>query len=118
MLKQRVEEMFKRVDAMDVDGYLRCLTDDVNFQFGSAPEARGKAAVRDVLVPFYASIAGLKHTLTGFWESGDTAIVRLEVEYSRNNGSKVTLPCANIFQYRDGLIADYRIYMDISPVYA
>jgi ketosteroid isomerase-like protein len=118
MLKQRIEEMFKRVDAMDVEGYLRHVTDDIRFRFGSAPEVSGKAAVRDTVGQFFSSIGGIKHALTGVWESGETAIVRLEVEYTRKDGSKITLPCANIFEFRDERIADYRVYMDVTPVFA
>ena len=35
-----------------------------------------------------------------------------------HDGSRLTLPCANVFRLRDGRIADYRIYMDINPVLA
>jgi hypothetical protein len=27
------------------------------------------------------------------------------------------LPCCNVFRLRDGFVADYRVYMDINPVY-
>ena len=118
MNQQRVEEMFGRIDAMDTDGYLRFLTEDVKFRFGSMPEAVGQAAVRDGTATFFSAIKGIRHTLTGYWSSGDTVMVRLEVEYTRHDGRQVTLPCANIFEVRGGLIADYRIYMDVTPVFA
>jgi len=28
------------------------------------------------------------------------------------------LPCCNVFRMRDGLISEYRSYMDAAPVYA
>jgi hypothetical protein len=33
-------------------------------------------------------------------------------------GQRLSLPCANIFRLRDGLVADCRIFMDIKPVFA
>jgi hypothetical protein len=33
-------------------------------------------------------------------------------------GDVVTLPCCNVFRLRDGLIAEYRSYIDANPVYA
>jgi hypothetical protein len=32
------------------------------------------------------------------------------------DGAEPRLPCCNVFRLRDGLVADYRVYMDISPV--
>jgi hypothetical protein len=66
----------------------------------------------------FTTFKGLTHTSTGLWEQGDDIIVRLSVEYTRHDDNKVTLPCVNIFKMKDGLIDDYRIYMDIGPVYA
>jgi hypothetical protein len=31
---------------------------------------------------------------------------------------EITLPCCNVFALRDGLVAEYRSYIDITPVYA
>jgi limonene-1,2-epoxide hydrolase len=30
---------------------------------------------------------------------------------------RVTLPCCNLFKLRDGAVAEYRRYIDITPVY-
>jgi ketosteroid isomerase-like protein len=38
--------------------------------------------------------------------------------YTRLDGAELTLPCCNVFRVRDGAVADYRVYMDIAPVYA
>jgi limonene-1,2-epoxide hydrolase len=40
------------------------------------------------------------------------------VTYQRHDGSRVTLPCFNVFRLRDARIADYRIYVDANPVFA
>ena len=40
------------------------------------------------------------------------------VTYTRHDGSTITLPFANIFGLRQGLIATYHIHIDIAPLYA
>jgi hypothetical protein len=35
----------------------------------------------------------------------------------RTDGRELTLPCCNVFRLPDGLVADYRVYVDIGPVY-
>ena len=45
-------------------------------------------------------------------------IAELEVRYTRLDGAEKTLPVCNVFRLREGAIANYRVYMDITPVYA
>ena len=52
------------------------------------------------------------------WSDVDAVIVELKVHYTRLDGTELTLPCCNVFRLRDGAVADYRVYMDITPVYA
>ena len=51
------------------------------------------------------------------YRDGDAAIVEFDVHYTRHDGDVVTLPCCNVFRLRDGLIAEYRSYIDATPVY-
>jgi ketosteroid isomerase-like protein len=52
------------------------------------------------------------------YSDGDAAIVEFDVHYTRHDGDVVTVPCCNVFRLRDGLIAEYRSYIDATPVYA
>lgn len=118
MYEKRVKEMFDRIDAKDVEGFLTYLTEDVKFRFGNEPQVSNSANVRETTKYVYSAIGGLRHAIVAMWEFDNTVIVKLEVEYERLSGSKVTLPCANIFEFREGRIADYRVYMDIGPAFA
>jgi hypothetical protein len=40
------------------------------------------------------------------------------VTYQRHDGSEISLPFTDIFEYDGDLIAHYKIYMDIGPLYA
>src|SRR5207249_6548157 len=66
-------------------------------------------------------VPGISHDLTTVWTVHDpdpAVICEMSVTYERHDGSRLTLPCLNVFRLRDGRIADYRIYMDINPVFA
>ena len=65
-----------------------------------------------------ASIAAIRHEITSMLSVGDVVIVEMAVHYERLDRRKVTLPCCNVFRVRDGLVSDYRGYLDIGPVYA
>ena len=39
-----------------------------------------------------------------------------DVHYRRLDGRELNLLCCNVFRVSDGLVRDYRIYMDVNPV--
>ena len=94
------------------------VTDDVRLQLGNAAVIEGKAKFVEALQAFVASVAGFRHTVTNVWSDLDAVIAELKVHYTSLDGTELTLPCCNVFRLRDGAVADYRVYMDITPVYA
>jgi len=110
--------VFAAFDVKDVDQFAELVTDDVRVRLGNAEMIAGKPAFVDAVEQFVASVAAFHHHVTSLWRDGDAVIAELEVRYTRLDGGEVTLPCCNVFRLRDGAVADYRVYMDISPVYA
>ena len=52
------------------------------------------------------------------WTVDDTTILQLDVTYDRKDGKQVTIPVVTIYKEDDRGIRDYRIYIDVAPVYA
>jgi len=113
-----VPAVFAAIDAMDTPSFVSYLTPDASFVFANYPAAVGSEAIAGTVNYVFTTFKGLKHTITGMWEQDNTIVVRLSIDYTRHDDQVVTLPCVNIFQYEDDKIKDYRIYMDIAPVYA
>ena len=63
-------------------------------------------------------MARFRHQVTSVRIDGRTLIAELQVHCTRFDGKELALPCCNVFRLRNGAVADYRVYMDISPVYA
>jgi len=117
---QFIRELFAAVDAGDAERVGSFVTDGVRFWFGSAESLTGRAALVAASRQFSASIAGLNHEITDLWQpEPGTVVAELRVTYRRHEGVELTLPCCNIFRLSsDGLVDDYRIYMDVNPVFA
>jgi ketosteroid isomerase-like protein len=114
-----VGEILAAVDSADVDALLRRVTDDIRFQFGNAEVTTGISAFEAASRAFLQSIAAIRHELLDLWEvEGGTVIAVMTVHYERLDGQKLSLPCCNLFNTRDGRVHDYRVYMDINPVFA
>jgi hypothetical protein len=114
---------FRLIDAMDADTASQAFADDGTFRFGNADPAVGREQVRDNISVFFAMIAALDHRITGVWsgdwEQGEVKSVEAEVVYTRRDGSRtMPLPVTSTLRMRAGLIQDYRIFMDISPLFA
>ena len=111
--------MFEDIDRMDAAAWANWLADDARFRFGNVDETTTRDAAREGLAGFYDLIDGVSHRMLDHWEIGPTTIVRSDVTYSRTDGVTVTVPIVTIYHERDdGKIDDYRVYGDVTPVFA
>jgi len=117
-VNDQLRRVFASFDAQDVSTLAGFMTDDVELRLGNADMIKGKAAFVDAVDAFLGSIAGVGHEILTVYTDGDAAIVEFDVHYTRHDGNVVTVPCCNVFRLRDGLIAEYRSYIDATPVYA
>lgn len=113
-----ISAIFADVDSMDAARFARNLTDDISFRFANAPAVEGRHAVEAAVAQFFTTIKALSHEITALHQDGDTAIAEIRVTYTRHDGGVVTVDGANVFEMRDGHAAAYRIYIDLTPVYA
>lgn len=111
--------VFSAVDLRDAEKFSKFFARDGLFVFGNAEPVRGRDAIAASVGGFFSSIAGLKHHIADVWQLDDVMIITNLIDYTRWDGRIVRqLPCANVLRLDGGLIADYRIYMDIGPVFA
>jgi ketosteroid isomerase-like protein len=114
----QLRDVFATFDAKDVAALAGFMTDDVELRLGNAPMIKGRTAFVDAVNAFLSSIAGVRHEILTVYTDGDAAIVEFDVHYTRHDGNVVTVPCCNVFRLDRGLIAEYRSYIDATPVYA
>jgi ketosteroid isomerase-like protein len=113
-----MHRIFASFDAKDVSTLAEFMTDDVQLRLGNAEMIQGKAAFVAAVNGFLDSIAGVRHEILNVFTDRDAVIVEFAVHYMRHDRDVVTLPCCNVFRLRDGLVAEYRSYIDAQPVYA
>jgi hypothetical protein len=115
-----MKEMFDHIDSKNIDSFLTFLADDVEFRFGNAPKLVGKAAIKAAVDIFNSQIVSMEHVLTGVWTpSDDITILEFDSYYTKHNGITVGVPCCVVLRFNDNhLIEDYRINIDLSPVFA
>jgi ketosteroid isomerase-like protein len=110
--------IFATFDSKDVSALAAFMTDDVRLRLGNAEPVQGKSAFVEAVNAFVASVEGFRHEVLNVWSDGDALIAEFDVHYTRLDGGHVTIPCCNVFRLQDGLVAEYRSYIDATPVYS
>ena len=113
-----LEKLFATIDAKDDEGFVAFLTEDAVFRFGNAEPARGKQAVRDAVAGFFSSVKGLEHTVRESWTQPDAVVMHGEVTYTRHDGSRLSVPFANVFKLDGALVSEYLVFADVSRLWS
>jgi limonene-1,2-epoxide hydrolase len=114
-----VRMLIRAVDAADHHAIVTLTAPEVHFRFGNSAPTDTQSELLAAAQSFRDGVADLHHTILDLWEVGDGMVVALmDVYYRRLDGRELTLPCCNVFGVRDGVVNDYRIYMDVNPVLA
>jgi hypothetical protein len=111
-------DLFADIDSMQPDRFAQHLSPDATMRFGNAPPVHGREAIRAAWASFCETIDGVRHDLVAQWEPGDATIVEANVTYTRKDRSEVTVPVVTIYRAGDELIDDYRIFIDLAPLFA
>jgi limonene-1,2-epoxide hydrolase len=114
----RLDSLFAAIDANDIESFLGFLAPTARFRFGSAPAVTGHTAIREAVGGFFASISGCQHRISTVLQQYSTLVCEGEVTYHRHDGTQLTLPFTNVFELDGDQIADYKIYIDIAPLWA
>jgi ketosteroid isomerase-like protein len=110
--------LFTAIDAKDGATFVSCLTEDAIFRFGSAPPVQGRDAIKAAVEGFFTTIAACSHDISNTLRQDDTLVCEGIVTYTRHDGSEIALPFTDVFEYEGSLIAHYKIYIDIGPLFA
>jgi len=111
-------EVLADVDRMDAKAFASYLGGDCVLRYANADEVVGRDAIEEAIAGFFSTIKGLSHHIVEQWEVGDMTIVQLEATYTRMDDRRVTLPAVTIYRRGTDLIDEYRVYVDLAPVYA
>jgi ketosteroid isomerase-like protein len=111
------EEFYAALDGKDISVLDRLCTPDTRVQFANHEPCEGRAAVREVMLHFWSTIERMQHRFTNVFEVDDQALLEADVTYTRLDGSSVVIKVATVLRRRDGLVADQRIYIDLTPLF-
>ena len=117
-MKHWFSDMYASVDAMRLDDFVACLTQDVEVVVGNNPAMQGRQAVKEGIGYFFSTINGMKHNFVNVVEGQGLTFLETKVDYQRKDGRQVTVPVVTVLERNGELVKSLRIYFDVAPVYA
>ncbi len=112
-----VKRLFSRGEAFDSAGFVTFFTDNPVYQFGNFDVCLDKQAIKQSADNFFSQIDAVYHEIKMMQEVGDVVFVEMDVHYWRKDGSKIALPCCDIFRVEGDKFSELRIFMDVNPVF-
>jgi ketosteroid isomerase-like protein len=110
--------LFAAIDRKDAAGFVAFLTENASFRFGSSPVVKGRVQIAASVAAFFRSIKSCSHVVEKTISDGHTLMCEGMVTYTRLDDSIVAIPFVDVFELTDGLVSDYKIYIDISPLFS
>lgn len=108
---------FDDVDHQRLEPFVARYSPDITMRFGNAPVMTGHDQMRAGIGGFWDAIAGLRHN---FGTAGEvdarTTVFEHTIDYTKKDGSVMTIPSTVIFEPEDDLVSDIRSYIDLGPV--
>jgi limonene-1,2-epoxide hydrolase len=111
-------QLFDDIDSMEPERFTAHLAEDVTMRFGNAEPIHGREAAHEAWAGFCEGIDGVSHDVIEQWEQGGATIVESTVTYTRKDGTTISLPVVTIYRGEGDLIDDYRIFIDLAPLFA
>jgi ketosteroid isomerase-like protein len=119
MSQEHIKHIFATLDTLQVEDFAAFFTEDGQMRNGNAAPIVGRSSIRDTFEQgFKPVLKALHHEIIGLWEEDDVVIVESIVHYTRKDDRIITLPAVSILRMAGDNIREYRVYMDIGPVFA
>ena len=117
-LQQWLRGLFDAVDSKNAAEFAAFFTDDGRFVYANSPPVQGRAAIGEYVAGFFGMLQSIRHTLVGAWSVPGHVFLELTVTYVLPQGQSFTFPAFDLLKLDGGLIREYLIYVDASPMMA
>jgi ketosteroid isomerase-like protein len=119
--RELIRALFLALDRADIQTVSSYLHTDVVVILSNQEPIHGAAAFGALYQQVAGTLAGLRHEIHDVWGATDDPgvwIARMTVHYTRVDGKTVSLPCCNVFRFAGALVAEYQVFIDMTPVFA
>ena len=111
-------DLFGDLDRMDAAAWAAHLAPDAVMRCGSADPVHSRASCEAAVAGVLARVRGISHQIIETWEHGGATICENSLTVIADDGGEIEVPSVTIYRTdASRLIADYRVYHDLGPVF-
>ena len=115
--RKLIGKIYEADEGMNAKAFVDLLSPDAVFQLGGSPAMTGRDSIQGFVQGLFSSLKGLRHRLIHYWVGNGKLVFQGEATFTFPNGQSLILPYVDIvIRGPDGLLNDYRIYLDLTPI--
>jgi len=114
--RELIQAVIRSAETLNPAHFLSTLTDEATLRIGSNVVVRGLSNIKKSTDDFFSMLSEIRHRVHTVGDTADTIFYEGEVTYTLKSGKAVTLPYCNALHLKDGLIEDFRMYIDRAPL--
>ena len=114
-----IAKIFAADESLNAEAFVNLLSPAAIFQLGGSPAINGLKDIQGFVQGLFSSLKSIRHRLVQFWLGDGKLVFQGEVTFTFPNEQSLMLPYVDVLtQGESGLIDDYRIYIDLTPMNA
>jgi SnoaL-like domain len=109
---------YAKVESKDTEAVLARIAPGGTFRYGSADPLTGHDEIRAGVTGLFTHYRWISHEFVNVWAAGSTLLVEAFATCGCPDGRDITVPTLTIIDHSDGLIDNYRTFIDPTPMQA
>lgn len=113
-----VDKFVETTDKMNPSMFGEWFEENAIWAFGNLEPLKGRSAIEGFAQQFFDALEEIDHQISGKSESSELAFFEGRCTYHKKDGAVIELPFACSVRLKDGLISEYRTYIDPAPYFS
>lgn len=112
----RVFRAYQTIDALNIEGFVFYMTNDITFTFGKKSEGIGKTQLKIALYRLLSGLIEIHHEFYSVYETGNRVVSETLITCTKTNGSQTSISGVIFLKMERGFIKEMKVFMDLTPI--
>jgi hypothetical protein len=110
----QVFRAYQKLDALDIEGFVSYLTDEITFTLGKEAEGIGKIQLKIALNRLFYGVVKISHEFYTVYETGNMVVSETLITCRKTNGSQTSFSGVIFLKMERERIMVMKLYMDFT----
>jgi hypothetical protein len=110
----QVYSAYQKLDALDIEGFVSYMMDELTFTLGKKAEGIGKIQLKIALNRLLSRVVKINHEFYTVYETGKRVVSETQITCRKTNGSRTSFSGVIFLKMEKGGIMVMKLYMDFT----